>query len=163
VDGAGFAFGKGGGVAGEEILAEGLGCGGGEFEGVGGEVETGEAAGEIPTGRREEAFVEVVDVKIDQAILALVATKVLQMQIATTPDEGRGGEQTVIPGEVFVEQVAGAAQKTERIDGHLVILTFDALRETIAIEFNYPIDDVTRYHIWFEVKEQTPPVYAQIS
>ena len=42
-------------------------------------------AHQIQSTRSEQRFVEIVDIEIDQAVVALVAAEILQMQIAAEP------------------------------------------------------------------------------
>src|SRR4029077_17433373 len=60
------------------------------LERVGRQIETGGESGEIPTGRRQVRFVEIVEIEVAEAIVALVAAEVLQVQIAREPGERRG-------------------------------------------------------------------------
>jgi hypothetical protein len=109
---------------------------------VGGNQNAGGEAQEIDGAGAERSFVEVVDVVVDQAVVALVAAHVLQVQVATQPGVGSAPQQGGA-GQPLVEQVAGAAQELERVVADGAQLHRQALGVPAAVE---GADAISRGH-----------------
>src|SRR5450830_804034 len=95
---------------------------------------------QLPCRRRHRRFIEIVNIKVSQSIVAFVAAEVLQMQIAATPDRWRRSKDTAL-GQAVVEQMAGPAQKDEGGRTQRSILHGESLRIASHIRLAYAIDD----------------------
>ena len=71
------------------VLAKGLSIRCTDAEALGGDPDARQEPHQIPARWRERRLVEIIDIEVDEAVVALVAAEVLQVQIASHPDRGR--------------------------------------------------------------------------
>jgi hypothetical protein len=95
--------------------------------------DAGQHAYQVKRRRRQGGFVKVVDVETEQPVVALVAAKVLRMQIAAGPDQRRSLHARLLP-EPVVKQMATASEKGEVAGAHPGVLDGQQLRVAARVE-----------------------------
>jgi len=126
-------------------LADGQCLGASCVERVSAALNAGQQPNNVPGGRGKSCFIIVIDIKIDQPVVALVAAVIFEVQVAAAPSQGRIEEEGRI-WQSFIEQVAGAAQEDERALSHLCVLHGQALGVAAGVVTVYCLDDVRVAH-----------------
>ena len=67
-----------------------------------------------------QIVIKIVQVKIDQPVLALIAAEVFEVEVAADPTQRIGG-QCVVVAEVLIEQMTGTPVEPEGVFGHRLI------------------------------------------
>ena len=129
---AGFAFRERQSVAAEEGFEKNTDQAGSKVDGVAGDDDAGEEADEIPGGRREAGFIEIVDVEVGEPVVAFVGAEILEVEVAGAPGEWGGRDDGIV--EVFVEEVTSAPEEREGAGPHDVVLQAEALWLPAGVE-----------------------------
>ena len=83
LDPIGLALLQGGAIAIEEDFAQSLRIARLEPQALRPDAQAGQHANQVPTGGRQDGFIEVIQVEIGQAVVALETAEILKVQVAT--------------------------------------------------------------------------------
>ncbi|GAB1436135.1 hypothetical protein MASR2M32_23790 [Sphaerotilus sulfidivorans] len=115
---------------------------------VGAHPQAGEQPQQVPARRRQRRLVEVVDVEVGLAVVALVAADILEMQVAAAPDRRRTLrprlEQRQPGRQPPPEQSAGRTQEDEGALAHAVVLALQPLGLAAGVVLEDLVNDVHR-------------------
>lgn len=140
-DPARLALGQRAGVGVEDALAERQRFRPIQRQAVGPDQHAGEETDEVPGARRQHRFVEIVDVEIDEAVVALEAAEVFEVQVAAQPGARRFAERR-LRREALVEQVAGGAEEDEGAGAHVAELERQPLGVAPGVERQNAANDI---------------------
>ncbi len=132
-----------GGVGTEGVVAQGPCDRVPQSDAVAGDENAGEQPHDVPAQRCKRRIVEVVEVEIDQPIVALVAAEVFQVQVAADPGRWRGHGQQAFR-EPLIEQVSACSQKCKGIAAHRGVLERQTLRLASRVACEDLTDDIRR-------------------
>ena len=103
--------------------------------------DAAQTAHQVPGGGRQQCFVEIVDVKVDLVVVALVGAEILQVQVTAAPGGRRIAYHRRV-GQSGVEQMAGGAQEHKRVAAHGAVFEGQRLGVAPRIELTDLLDDV---------------------
>ena len=128
LDPARFAVAEGGLVRVKKQLHQLVRFGAGEIERRSCNVCARHETRDFPRCWSKTRFVEVVQVKVGQAVVALKAAEVFKMKISACPNERTVGHSAASGSKVFPIQMRGAAKEREGRFAHLPIFERESLR-----------------------------------
>src|SRR5262249_222973 len=118
----------------QQALAQLRGVGVVEVERACRETKTRQEPREIADRGREGGLVEVVDVEVDEAVVAQVGAEVLEVEVAARPDGGTRGEAPCTLRPILPVEMDRTAEELERVRAHQAVLSLQAARVAPRVE-----------------------------